>query len=349
MCYNSFGGTVMNCYDFELTDYEKYFLEKNENKFRAKQIFDWLYKKSIQAFDEITNMKKSLLEEIKKDFSFPLFTVLERHDSLDGTIKFLFKLQDGNLIETVLMNHDYGKSICVSSQIGCNMGCSFCASGLLGKVRNLTAGEMVLQVVLVERLIGERIGHVVVMGIGEPFDNYDNVMKFLRIINSPFGLEIGARHITVSTSGIVPRILDYANEGLQTNLAISLHAPNDEIRDKMMKINKAYPIAILMDAISKYIEKTGRRVTIEYILIKDVNDTKECAYELSKLLKGLNVYVNLIPYNEVLENPYRRSGKNAMTDFYDILKKNNINTTLRREQGHDIKAACGQLRAKKLV
>lgn len=339
----------MNIYDFDLNDFENYFLNIGQTKFRAKQIFDWLYKKKITSFDEITNMKKDLLIKLKEDFVFDAFTLVEEHKSNDGTIKYLFKLSDGNLIETVLMNHDYGKSICVTSQIGCNIGCKFCASGILGKVRNLTSGEIVSQILNVERLCQEKIGHVVVMGIGEPFDNYDNVMRFIRIINSPFGLEIGARHITVSTSGIVPKIFDYANEGLQTNLAISLHAPNNEIRSSMMKINNAYPIEVLIDAIKKYINKTNRRVTIEYILIKDINDTLECAIELVNLLKGLNVYVNLIPYNEVLENPYRRSDVVSMNKFYDVLKKNGINTTLRREQGHDIKAACGQLRAKRIV
>lgn len=339
----------MNIYDFDLNDLEDYFLNHNQTKFRAKQLFDWLYRKNILAFDEITNMKKELLSLIKNDFQMEEFSLVEEHKSSDGTIKYLFRLQDGNLIETVLMNHDYGKSICVTSQIGCNMGCKFCASGLLGKIRNLTPGEMVMQILQVNRLCGDRIGHVVVMGIGEPFDNYDNVMKFVRIINNPLGLEIGARHITISTSGIVPMINKYKMEGLQTNLAISLHAPNNEIRNDMMKINRAYPIEELISAVKDYIEFTNRRVTIEYILIKNVNDTDECALQLARLIKGLNVYVNLIPYNEVLENPYRRSESNQMKTFFDILKKNNINVTLRKEQGHDIKAACGQLRAKKMV
>ena len=340
---------MQSIYNYTEEMWKEYLIHMGEKPFRASQMMEWFYRHRIQNFEEMSNISKKFIAHLKENFIIDSLKCVTRQKSLDGTQKFLFELSDGNLIETVLMNHNYGYSVCVTSEVGCNMGCVFCASGMKKKLRNLTTAEMVLQVLMVSSLAEIRVSHVVVMGIGEPFDNYDNVMKFLRIINSPFGLEIGARHITVSTSGIVPRIFDYANEGLQTNLAISLHAPNDEIRDKMMKINKAYPIAILMDAISKFIEKTGRRVTIEYILIKDVNDTKECAYELSKLLKGLNVYVNLIPYNEVLENPYRRSEKNAMTNFYDILKKNNINTTLRREHGHDIKAACGQLRAKKLV
>lgn len=339
---------VNNVYNLELIDYEYYFLGKGETKFRAKQVYDWLYKKQVTDFDMMTNIKASLRENIKADFTFGELEKVSENVSEDGTIKYLFRLSDGNLIETVLMNHEYGKSICVTSQVGCNMGCKFCASGLLGKVRDLEPFEMVEQVLSVMKDIKERVGHVVVMGIGEPFDNYDNVMKFVRIINSEQGLEIGARHITVSTCGVIPKIYEYAKEGLQTNLAISLHAPNYDIRNQMMKINKVYPIKELMKAISDYIDETNRRVTIEYILIKDVNDSLDCANQLSDLLRGLNVYVNLIPYNEVLENPYRRSEQKQMTSFFDCLKKRSINVTLRHEQGHDIKAACGQLRAQNL-
>ncbi len=339
----------MNVYDLELSDFENYFLSNGDTRFRAKQLIDWIYKKEISSFDEVTNMKLALLDRIKNDFTIDSFETVEKHKSNDGTYKFLFKLDDGNLIETVLMNHDYGLSLCVTSQIGCNIGCTFCASGLLGKVRNLTAGEMVMQIMAVQKEIKERISHIVIMGIGEPFDNYDNVMKFVRIINCPAALEIGARHITISTSGIVPKIYDYANETMQTNLAISLHAPNDEIRSKIMKINNTYPISKLFEAIKHYIDKTNRRVTIEYILIKDINDSLKCAEELFTLVQGMNVYINLIPYNEVLENAYKRSDSQTMNIFYDYLKKRRLNVTLRKEQGHDIKAACGQLRAIKIV
>ena len=246
------------------------------------------------------------------------------------------------------MSHNYGYSICITSQVGCNMGCKFCASGLLKKVRNLTAGEMLGQVITTEENFGERISHVVVMGIGEPFDNYENLIKFLDNANNHKGLEIGARHITVSTCGLADKIRKYADEQLQINLAISLHAPNNEIRNAIMPVNKKYPVEEVIDAIKYYMTKTNRRITIEYITIKDLNDKVIHANELAKLLKDLNVYVNLIPYNEVLEAPYKRSTKEDMNLFLKTLKENNINATLRKEQGHDINAACGQLRSQKM-
>jgi 23S rRNA (adenine2503-C2)-methyltransferase len=263
-------------------------------------------------------------------------------------MKCLYSLHDGHLIESVLMKHHYGNSICVTTQVGCNIGCSFCASGLLKKKRDLTAGEIISQIIETEKLLGERIAYVVVMGIGEPFDNYDRLIRFLTTINHPKGLAIGARHITVSTSGIVPKIKEYAHFPLQVNLAISLHAPNNEIRTKLMKINQAYPVEEVIGAIKYYLSVANRRVTIEYILIDGVNDSQEVATELVKVLRGLNVYVNLIPYNEVLEAPYKRSKSETMVAFYDTLKKNNIQVTLRKEQGHDINAACGQLRSQHL-
>ncbi len=268
--------------------------------------------------------------------------------SSDDTVKFLYKLHDGHLIETVLMRQHYGNSVCVTTQVGCNIGCRFCASGQLKKVRDLTAGEMIAQVIMTERLLEERISYVVVMGIGEPFDNYENLIRFLKTLNHPKGLAIGARHITVSTSGIVPKIRAYADFDLQVNLAVSLHAPNDSIRTGLMKINKTYPIKDLIDAIRYYIDVTNRRVTIEYILISGINDSQEVARELVSLLRGLNVYVNLIPYNDVLGAPYQRSAKETMLAFYDTLMKNHIQVTLRKEQGHDIDAACGQLRSRHL-
>ncbi len=336
----------MNIYGLTKEDIGNYCVSKGEKPFKSTQIFEWLYRQKVRSFDEMTNIKKSFLEVLKSDFDLKLLDVKTRQESNDGTIKYLFELADGNLIETVLMNHNYGYSVCVTSEVGCNMGCAFCASGMKKKIRNLEAYEMVLQVLSVSVLENIRVSHIVVMGIGEPFDNYDNVIKFLKIVNDPKGLEIGARHISVSTCGVVPKIYEYANFDLQVNLAISLHAPNNKIRNEIMPINKAYDINELVEAISFYIEKTNSRVTIEYILLDGINDTPSCAHELANLLNGLNVYINLIPYNEVIEKPYKRSKKENMKAFFDILKKRGMNVTLRKEQGGDIDAACGQLRSK---
>ena len=292
----------------------------------------------------MSNIKLELREQLKKDFDISMLKLVRRQTSKE-TNKYLFELDDGNLIESVLMRHDYGLSVCVSSQIGCNMGCSFCESGRLKKVRDLLPGEIVRQILMIEEDVGMRISSVVVMGIGEPFDNYDNIMDFIRIINSPFGIAIGARHITVSTSGLVPMIKRYADEDLQTNLAISLHAPNDELRNKIMKVNKAYNISELIAAINEYIEKTNRRVTIEYVMLSMVNDSEENANELADLLRGMNVYVNLIPYNETSHIEYKKSPNDRVMKFYDTLKRRGINVTVRREFGGNIDAACGQLRA----
>ena len=331
-------------FNYKLEDLEEYFLSIGEKKFKARQIFEWIYKKHIYDFYEMSNISKSLQEKLNNTFSTNLLKIKTKQSS-KLTNKYLFELDDGNMIEAVLMRHDYGNSICVSSQVGCNMGCSFCESGRLKKVRDLTAADIVRQIIMIQEDIDERIDSVVVMGIGEPLDNYDNVMNFVRIINSPYGIEIGARHITISTSGLVPMINKYGDEDLQTNLAISLHAPNDELRSKLMKVNKAYPIKELMNAIDEYIKKTNRRVTIEYLLLKDVNDTDKCAEELSKLLKGKNVYVNLIPYNETSHIEYKTSPNENVMKFYDTLKKNKINVTVRMKFGDEIDAACGQLRA----
>ena len=325
---------------------KQYLISLGEKPFRSSQLIEWIYRHKISSFDEITNIKKDLIKKIKEDFIIDSLECVTYQKSTDGTCKFLFRLSDGNLIETVLMNHDYGYSVCVTTEVGCNMGCAFCASGMKKKLRNLTTSEIVLQVMMVSKIAEVRVSHVVVMGIGEPFDNYDNVINFLKIINHPLGLEIGARHITVSTCGLVDKIYEYSNFDLQVNLAISLHAPTNEIRDKIMPINHAYKIEKLIDAIKYYIEKTNRRVTIEYILISGLNDTAECANKLCDLLYGLNVYVNLIPYNEVIEKPFKRSKKEDMVNFFDILKKRRINVQLRKEQGGDIDAACGQLRSK---
>jgi 23S rRNA (adenine2503-C2)-methyltransferase len=323
-------------------------VEHGQKKFRASQIFDWIYKKKVVSFKEMSNVSQEVIDLLEANFEIKTLEKVIESKSVDGTVKYLYGLKDGNLIETVVMNHDYGYSICVTSQVGCNMGCRFCASGILKKKRTLPAGEIMSQIIESERAYGKSISNVVVMGIGEPFDNYEHLMTFLTNANSSKGLEIGARHITVSTCGIVPKIKEYADEQLQINLAISLHAPNNEVRNQLMPINKAYPIEQVIDAIRYYMTKTNRRITIEYILIDDLKDKKEHAYELLKLLKGLNVYVNLIPYNEVLEAPFKRSKRENQEAFYDVLKKGGMNATLRKEQGHDINAACGQLRSQNL-
>lgn len=335
---------MKSIFDLKLDDLTLYLESHGYSKFVSKQIYDWIYKKRVFDFDKMSNLKFDLRELLKKDFDINMLT-LKRKQTSDLTNKYLFELADGNLIESVLMRHDYGISVCVSSQIGCNMGCSFCESGRLKKVRDLLPGEIVRQILMIEEDIGMRISSVVVMGIGEPFDNYDNIMDFIRIINSPFGIAIGARHITVSTSGLVPKIMKYANEDLQTNLAISLHAPNDELRNKIMKVNKAYNISELINAIKYYIEKTNRRVTIEYVMLNMVNDSEDNAMELANLLKGMNVYVNLIPYNETSHIEYKKSSNDRVMKFYDTLKRCGINVTVRREFGGNIDAACGQLRA----
>ncbi|MBR4617721.1 MAG: 23S rRNA (adenine(2503)-C(2))-methyltransferase RlmN [Bacilli bacterium] len=333
-------------YDLTKEELEEYFLEHGEKKFKATQIYQWLYDKKVKSFDDMTDIKKDTLELLKKDFTIERVKLVKVEKDKDVN-KYLFELSDCEYIEAVLMLHDYGNSICVSSQVGCNMGCRFCESGRRKKVRNLTAGEIVTQILEVEEDFGDRISHVVLMGIGEPFDNYDNIVKFIKIINDPKGLSIGSRHITVSTSGIIPKIEEFSKLDLQVNLAISLHAPNDDIRNSIMPINKAYPIKELISAVKKYVDKTNRRVTFEYVMLKGVNDTDECALELSKLLKGINCYVNLIPYNETENIIYERSNMFQIMKFYDILKEANINVTIRREFGSKISAACGQLRSKK--
>ena len=334
----------MNIYGQTLEKLENYFENIGEKKFKATQVYDWLYKKKVSSFDEMTNIKKDVIVKLKEDFKIDKPQIIAKQTGRD-VYKYLFELADGNKVEAVLMIHDYGISLCVSTQVGCNMGCIFCESGRLKKVRNLETSEMVGQVMEVERDSRLKITHIVIMGIGEPFDNYDNVMDFIKIINSGKGLEIGARHITVSTCGIVPKIREFTDENLQVNLAISLHAPNDELRSSIMKINKAYPLKDLMAAIKDYIDKTHRRVTFEYIMLKGINDSDECAYELAHLLKGLNCYVNLIPYNETSHINLEKTGEKSRMHFYDLLKKQGIGVTIRKEFGGDVSAACGQLRS----
>ena len=335
---------MRNIYDLTLKELEEYFISNGEKSFRSAQVYEGLYKKRFNSFDDMTNISKTLREKITSDFSMNKLRLLIKQQG-ENVNKYLFELEDGNKIESVLMFHDYGTSICVSSQVGCNMTCAFCESGRLKKVRNLEAYEIVQQILLIEEDIQKRITHVVVMGIGEPFDNYDNVMRFIKIINCGKGIDIGSRHITISTCGIVPGIKKFMNEEGQVNLAISLHAPNDELRNKLMPINKAYHLNELMSAIKEYIAKTNRRVTFEYILIEDINDSEKEALELVKLLKGINCYVNLIPYNETKNIGFKRTKEWKILKFYDILKSNKINTTIRKEFGGKVDAACGQLRA----
>ena len=334
----------MNIYGMTLKNLEDYFLKIGEKKFKAIQVYDWLYKKRVNSFDDMTNVKKSVIKKLKEDYIIKLPKVLKVQNGKD-VHKYLFELDDGNKVEAVLMNHDYGNSLCVSTQVGCNMGCAFCESGRLKKVRNLEVHEMVSQILIIEKDLGLRVSHVVLMGIGEPFDNYDNVMKFIDIINSDYGIAIGARHITVSTCGIVPKIKEFTKEKRQVNLAISLHAPNDELRSKLMKINKVYPLKEVMSAVQDYLKETNRKVTFEYIMLKGINDSDECALELSKLLQGMTAYVNLIPYNETSHIEFKKTEKNKIMRFYDILKKNKINVTVRKEFGSEVSAACGQLRS----
>ena len=336
----------MNIYGLTIEEMEDYFVSLGSKKFHADQLFSWLYEKRVNDYSEITNIKKELLEQVRSSYSIDKLKIVSIEKDID-VCKYLFELYDGEHIEAVLMRHDYGNSICVSSQVGCNMGCRFCESGRRKKVRNLETYEMVLQIMMIEEELGERISHVVVMGIGEPFDNYDNLVRFLKIINHPKGMAIGARHITVSTCGIVPKIKEFSNLGLQFNLAISLHAPNNEIRDMIMPINKAYPLDKLIPVLEEYYNNTNRRITFEYVLLEGINDSETCALELSKLVRNLNCYINLIPYNETNNLNFKRSSTIQIMKFYDILKKNKINVTIRKEFGRKISAACGQLRSMK--
>ncbi|MEC1179402.1 23S rRNA (adenine(2503)-C(2))-methyltransferase RlmN [Metasolibacillus meyeri] len=336
-------------YSLRPDELQNWLVENGEKAFRAGQIFDWLYYKRVKTFEEMSNLSKALREKLSANFALTTLSTIIQQESKDGTIKFLFQLQDGYSIETVLMRHEYGNSVCVTTQVGCRIGCTFCASTLGGLKRHLLAGEIVEQVVKVQQAldeVDERVSHIVIMGIGEPFDNYDAMMNFLKVINDEKGLNIGARHITVSTSGIVPKIYDFADEQLQINFALSLHAPNQELRQKLMPIARAYKLEQLMESIRYYTKKTGRRVSFEYGLFGGENDSVEHAEELSKLIKGIKCHVNLIPVNYVPERNYVRTPRNQIFEFEKTLKKHGINVTIRREHGSDIDAACGQLRAK---
>ena len=336
----------MNIYNLTREELEEYFISHDSKKFHANQLFSWLYEKRISSIFEVTDIKKEMLEQLSLDFSFSKLDLVQVERDID-VCKYLFELSDGEHIEAVLIKHYYGNSVCISSQVGCNMGCKFCESGRRKKVRNLETWEMVTQLLMIEEDLKARVSHVVVMGIGEPFDNYDNLLRFFQIINHPKGLAIGARHITVSTCGIIPKILEFSHFPLQINLAISLHAPNDKLRNQIMPINRAYPLKELLPALEEYLKRTNRRITFEYIMLAGINDTDECAKELAKLVGHLNCYINLIPYNETNNLEFKRSSTVQIMRFYDILKKNRLNVTIRREFGSKISAACGQLRSKK--
>lgn len=335
--------TMYDIRDLSLKEIEEFIVSLGEPKFRAKQILKWI-NIGIEDFDEMTDIPKKLRDKLKENFIIKNIFIEAKQESSDGTVKYLLRLKDGNLIEAVLMRYSYGNSVCISTQAGCNMGCSFCASTIGGKIRDLSPGEMLGEVLAISRDQSIRISNIVLMGTGEPLDNFDNVLKFLELINSKEGLNIGMRHITLSTCGLVPEIKRLADLRLQLTLAISLHAPNDDKRKKIMPIANRYSMNELLEACRYYVEKTNRRITFEYALIKDINDSIEDAKELSKRLEGLLCHVNLIPVNPVSERNFERPDRKRIENFRDILESHGINTTIRRELGTDIDAACGQLR-----
>jgi len=339
---------MKNIKEYNLDELKQELISVGEKGYRAEQIFNWLYVEKVKSFDDMTNLSLELREKLKQNYTMCNFEILSKQESSDGTKKYLFDVLDGNAIETVLMEYHHGKTICVSSQIGCKMGCKFCASTGIAFVRGLTAGEIVEQILAVEQDIGEHISNIVFMGIGEPFDNYDNVMHAIRIINNQKGLNIGARHISVSTSGLVPRIYDFANEELQCTLSISLHATDDKKRSAMMPVNNLYSIEELMKACKYYIEKTNKRISFEYALAKDNNDNLQDAKALVNLLKGMLCHVNLIPINKIENGKFTKSSNDNIIKFRDYLNDHGIVATIRRELGSDIDAACGQLRRKNL-
>lgn len=340
---------MKNIKDYNLEQLKQEFVTLGEKPYRAEQVFTWLYTKDIESFDDMSNLSLELREKLKQEFSLGIYKILKKQVSSDGTRKYLFDILDGNAIETVLMEYKHGKSLCVSSQIGCKMGCKFCASTGLKFARNLTPGEIVEQVLAVQRDEKIKISNIVFMGIGEPLDNYDNVLQAIRILNHQKGLNIGARHISISTSGIIPKIYELANEDLQCTLSISLHATTNEQRNKMMPINTKYPIEELLQACKDYIAKTNKRISFEYALAKDNNDNLEDAKRLVKLLRGMLCHVNLIPINKIENGEFNKSTNENIIRFRDYLNDNGIVATIRRELGSDIDAACGQLRRKNLT
>lgn len=332
--------------DLEYSEIEQYLIDIGEKKFRAAQIFKWLHL-GVTSYDEMSDISKPLRERLASQTYISTLEIEEKYVSkLDGTVKYLFRLNDGNCIESVVMRYHHGLTICISSQVGCRMGCRFCASTIGGLIRHLTSAEILNQIIFAQRDLGERISNVVIMGIGEPLDNYDNIVQFLHNVNHEKGLNIGLRHITLSTCGVVPGIYSLADEGLPITLTISLHAPNDTIRDTIMPINHKYKINELIKACKKYIESTGRRLSFEYSLIHGVNDSIENAEELARLVKPLHAHVNLIPVNHVEEREYKKGSKNDINAFLKRLTELGINATVRRELGSDISASCGQLRKK---
>ena len=339
---------MKNIKDYNLEDLKQEMLSIGEKPYRAEQIFKWIYIDKVKTFEEMTNLSLELRKKLEENYTMCNFKIFKKQESSDGTKKYLFDVLDGNAIETVLMEYNSWKTICVSSQIGCKMGCKFCASTGIPFVRNLTSGEIVEQILAVEQDIQGRISNVVFMGIGEPLDNYENVIKAIKIINNPKGLNIGARHISISTSGLVPRIYDLANENIQCTLSISLHATTNEKRSSMMPINNRYNIAELMQACRDYIKITNKRISFEYALAKDNNDNLEDAKELVNLLKGMICHVNLIPINKIENGKFTKSSNENIIKFRDYLNEHGIVATIRRELGSDIDAACGQLRRKNL-
>lgn len=319
--------------------------ELGEKAFRAKQIYDWMHTKLVDSFEEMTNLSKALRDKLSENFELTSLNVVDKRESAkDGTCKFLFELTDNRVIESVLMKYKHGNSVCISSQVGCRMGCRFCASTLGGLERNLTPAEMLDQIYKIQKMSGERVSNVVLMGTGEPLDNYDNVLKFIQLLTDENGLNISQRNITVSTCGLVNRIKDLAEEELQITLAISLHAPNDRVRKEIMPIANKYSIKEIIDAVTFYYNKTGRRISFEYSLVEGVNDSEDNAKELIHVVRGLNCHVNLIPVNPIKERDFKQTQMQFVQNFKNILEKNRINVTIRREMGSDIDAACGQLR-----
>ena len=339
---------MKNIKDYDLEDLKQELISLGEKGYRAEQIFKWLYVDKVTSFDDMTNLSLELRDKLKQNYTICNFKILKKLESVDGTKKYLFDVLDENAIETVLMQYHHGKTICVSSQIGCKMGCKFCASTGIPFIRSLTAGEIVEQILAVEEDIQDKISNIVFMGIGEPLDNYDNVIKAIRILNNPKGLNIGARHISVSTSGLVPRIYDLARENIQCTLSISLHATNNEKRSSMMPVNNLYSIEELMQACKDYIEITNKRISFEYALAKDNNDNLEDAKQLVNLLKGMLCHVNLIPINKIENGKFDKSSNENIIKFRDYLNDHGIVATIRRELGADIDAACGQLRRQNL-
>lgn len=339
---------MKNIKDYDLNELKQELTNIGEKPFRAEQIFKWLYVEKVHSFDEMTNLSLELREKLKQNYDICNFTIVKKLESKDGTKKYLFGLSDGNAIESVLMQYHFGKTVCVSSQIGCKMGCKFCASTGIAFIRSLTSGEIVEQIIAIEQDIGKKISNVVFMGIGEPFDNYDNVMNAVKILNNQKGLNIGARHISISTSGIVPKIYQFADENVQCTLSISLHSANNETRSSMMPVNNAYNIQELIKACKYYISKTNKRISFEYALAKDNNDNQKAADELVALLHGMLCHVNLIPINKIENGKYIKSSNENIIKFRDYLNSKGITATIRRELGSDIEAACGQLRRKNL-